>query len=45
MGQCLQKARIELPGAVCTPQDYKSMKAMAEAAANDLKSQIIVQSL
>ncbi len=33
------------PGAVCTPDDFKSMKAMAEAAANDLKSQIIVQSL
>ena len=33
------------PGAVCTPDDFKSMKTMAEAAANDLKSQIIVQSL
>jgi transglutaminase-like putative cysteine protease len=33
------------PGAVCTPDDFKSMKTMAEAAANDLKSQIIVQLL
>lgn len=43
----LVKRRFDFkPGrSVCTPEDFKSMKAVAEAAANDLKSQIIVQTL